>query len=714
MSSPHSFGPEGASFETFEMPPTPEPTPTPSAPPGDPPRASFLEMVLDPRSLAALMAAGAGLLTLGLIAWLWSQGVFDDAEVVAWCLGTANLTLIAAGVATASRSRFATAGRALTLLGCVVMPLNLWFYDAQGLVTLAGGGNLWVAALACCVVYAVCAWLLRDPWLVYASVGGVAMTGMLFLADADIARFWEIVAPSTLLVVLGAVCIHAERLFPAAPGPYSRERFGTAFFRAGHIVMASGLVVLLTGCVTGWAYDSYFVGWDFARPDVASVAQARLAALALVVLGAYSYGYSQVVAPRGRAFAKAAVLMLLWGEVLLLDWMGLPILGEEQVALLSLLLLVLAIVCRVLKRGATTIAEVAPVATAPLLIAATGLAVSSSDPNHGLLVAAGASLAVASGLAGAASGRRAPVAMAALAACMATWQSLCWLGMTTYAPLLAASLVGAAVLAARGMGVMSRGGEVAERGADWAGGALLMLAGVGGVLLALGRLLVGETQWDLAGLMAAQGAIAGASVLAARQPSLRRVLGSLAAVQVVTAALVANSLSLLDGWQRAELLITASGLALVGSALVGWRRERSGAHDPWVDVCFAVGSLLASLAPVAGLLDVRFFGDAFWAWRMLHETGVLAVGLGLLAAGVLSRVRSTTFAGAGMLAVYVVSLVGLIHVPEELQSTAVYLMVGGGAFFASAVLLSVYRDRLLSLPQRMKEGEGVYRVLKWR
>jgi len=42
------------------------------------------------------------------------------------------------------------------------------------------------------------------------------------------------------------------------------------------------------------------------------------------------------------------------------------------------------------------------------------------------------------------------------------------------------------------------------------------------------------------------------------------------------------------------------------------------------------------------------------------------------------------------------------------------MMVGGGLFFSIAVLLSVYRDRLLSIPQRIQEGEGVFRIFKWR
>ena len=99
---------------------------------------------------------------------------------------------------------------------------------------------------------------------------------------------------------------------------------------------------------------------------------------------------------------------------------------------------------------------------------------------------------------------------------------------------------------------------------------------------------------------------------------------------------------------------------------------------------------------------------------MLHDVGALAIGLLLLGSGLLCRIRWSTLVGGCTLVIYVVSLLGLIGLPEQLQSTAVYMMVGGGVFFGIALLLSVYRDRLLALPEKVREGEGVFQVLKWR
>ncbi len=215
-----------------------------------------MEILLDPRSIQWLLVSGGVLLVLGLVIWLAAEGIFQKHGVLAVCMGIANVALLAGGWAVISYTRHEMAGRALTLLACLLMPLNLWFYNAQGLITLSQGGHLWIPALVCCALYAVSARLLRDPMFVYVLVGGITMTGLLILADRDLQRFWEIAAPSTLLVCLGLVCIHAERIFAEGEGPFSRRRFGLAFFWSGHAVLGAGLLLLLGAQVWGnWLYS---------------------------------------------------------------------------------------------------------------------------------------------------------------------------------------------------------------------------------------------------------------------------------------------------------------------------------------------------------------------------------------------------------------------------------------------------------------------------
>ena len=101
-------------------------------------------------------------------------------------------------------------------------------------------------------------------------------------------------------------------------------------------------------------------------------------------------------------------------------------------------------------------------------------------------------------------------------------------------------------------------------------------------------------------------------------------------------------------------------------------------------------------------------------WRLFHEIGAIVGGLALLGAGLLCKARSTTIAGGSLIAVFVMLLVTLVRWPNQLHSVSVVLMVGGRAFFAVALLMSFYRDQLLSLPNRVRAAEGVFRVLKWR
>src|SRR5262249_3165710 len=177
-------------------------------------RRNLLEILLDPKSIQWLLASGGALLVLGLLIWLAAQGLFQNKVFVASLLAAANAALLVAAGAALRLPRHDTAGRAITLLACLVMPLNLWFYDAQGLITL--DQHLWVPALACCVLYAVSAHIVRDPTFVYVLVGGVTMTGLLMLGD--IHKFQEIAAPATLLVMLGTLCRHADRAFPLRRG----------------------------------------------------------------------------------------------------------------------------------------------------------------------------------------------------------------------------------------------------------------------------------------------------------------------------------------------------------------------------------------------------------------------------------------------------------------------------------------------------------------
>ena len=60
---------------------------------------NIFETLLDPQTLQTLMWCGSGLLVIGLMIWLWSVGVFENALFAAVTLGGINLVGLGAGIA---------------------------------------------------------------------------------------------------------------------------------------------------------------------------------------------------------------------------------------------------------------------------------------------------------------------------------------------------------------------------------------------------------------------------------------------------------------------------------------------------------------------------------------------------------------------------------------------------------------------------------------
>ena len=107
----------------------------------------------------------------------------------------------------------------------------------------------------------------------------------------------------------------------------------------------------------------------------------------------------------------------------------------------------------------------------------------------------------------------------------------------------------------------------------------------------------------------------------------------------------------------------------------------------------------------------------FYGWYIVGAyvlIGVIIAGVILLGTGLLCRVRATTLGGAALFTVHLGSLVTLIQWPDQLLNVSVLMMAGGAVFFGTAVLLSIYRDRLVAIPEQIREGQGMFEVLKWR
>jgi hypothetical protein len=829
----------------------------PAEPPA--PRRSVIDILLDPRTIQWLLASGGALLVLGLVIWLAAVGLFDDKLFVAVALGVGNAVLLGGGWALIHFSRYQIAGRAVTLLACLVMPLNLWFYDAQGLIPLKEGGHLWIPALVICALYAVSARLLKDPVFVPVFVAGVTMTGLLLLADRLVLKFWEITAPSTLLVVLGLVFIHVERLFPVSDGPFSRRRFGLTFFWSGHAVLAAGLLLLLGAqLLGGWLYPVVRPVYDhfgFTQPEVVTSAAGKWLALLLVLVGTYAYAYSDVVVRRVGVYIYIAVFTLLWAEVLFITifadlWTipaaevvaialaltgllanfvlvsmakgqqalqrvgaplalflcGLPVLlglllhfqamiatppllhkldwsyvvamavtagscrigahlyrHERQVistiyffgtaaalmagaagvlivasggkmawhdqAPLLMVIPILYLIASRLYRGHTAerpLGWVAHAATAVMLLsclgaAFKGFALVSGEELNLLLAAFFAEAALFYGVAAVTREKSLNVYFATAAACAAVWQLIKYAAWPDEYFTLAFAVTGLVLLVLYRFAVLEKyGGDLATAAFQCAN-AMLLLAFTAAVLITGTELLVRLQHGDHAllevklplvlMLLLMVAASLGAVVLVKHQGWRRFYVGA-AAVNGALAVLVLVTLGTLTVPQKLEVAALVVGGLLLAAGYLGWYREQE-RHDDLTSMELIFGSLLVAV-PVAITVVSGRWTKSLDTFHWLNEVGMLALGLLLLATGYACRLRAPTLAGAFMMVVYLVSLVLFIRLPERLQAIALYIMIGGGVPFAVGLVLAVYRDRLRTLPDRIKRREGVFRVLSWR
>lgn len=337
---------EGVTITTTS--PRPEPAPPPPRPPWltDPtpnhatppaPQRGLLEILLDPRSIQWLMGVGGALMVVGLVILLWINEFFTP-PVLAVVMGAVNLAVLGAGWAVIAKTRYPLVGKGLTLLACLVMPLNLWYYHAQDLITL--DGHLWVAAVVISALYAASAWLLRDAMFVYVFNAGVALTGLLFLADMPPSpqKFWEIASPASLLVVLGLIAIHAERAFAEGDGPFSRQHFGRAFFVSGHALLAAGLVLVFGAQLFGdWLYEGWIrLLYELRGLQPSPIAgELRWLGLVLVLAGTYAYVYSDLVVRRRGAYLHCAAFTLLWAEVLIVQLLHVQLGVDAIIAVLA-------------------------------------------------------------------------------------------------------------------------------------------------------------------------------------------------------------------------------------------------------------------------------------------------------------------------------------------------------------------------------------------
>jgi len=169
-------------------------------------------------------------------------------------------------------------------------------------------------------------------------------------------------------------------------------------------------------------------------------------------------------------------------------------------------------------------------------------------------------------------------------------------------------------------------------------------------------------------------------------------------------------LTQLSGWQQLEIFCVVVGTLLIAVSYVGRFREAPGKENEMVSVGLWLGSILATVPLLVAVVYYRFPGIEI---SLLDELALVTVTVLMLVTGYSWQIKSTAFFGAAAFALYLVLVLVALGWRAQL-AVGVYLAVGGAVVFALGIALSIYRERLLELPERFAKRQGLFRVINWR
>jgi hypothetical protein len=294
-------------------------------------------------------------------------------------------------------------------------------------------------------------------------------------------------------------------------------------------------------------------------------------------------------------------------------------------------------------------------------------------------------------------------------ACGAIWQLLNFASLSTeWYPLAFAALGMALLVAYRFSAIEKFHHPMLAHAAYQCANALMSLSFIASILITLSRLLSFGDRNATAWLLVIMALTSLAAAFLVRHSGWKRWYVTAAIAQGLLAAILLERLLNLSAWQNAEIFSVAIGVALLIAGHLGWHREQNVQSD-MVSHNLLLGSLLAGL-PLAIASIYSRIGHQI---SLPNEMALLTVGILLLVSGFLLQIRSTTLTGGALLALQLIMMLAFIGMRAQL-AVGVYLAAGGAAVFGLGLLLSIYRDRLINLPQRIKQREGIFKVLGWR
>jgi hypothetical protein len=401
------FAPDPQSF--FPPPVAPLPTGLPfRTPKPSTPRRPLLETLSDPYTIRLLLYAGAAMLVVGVVIGLKDilYLKLQEPVVQATLLVIGTIAVTVSGWFAILRTRLLLTGRALTLTGSLLVPVNFWFLVRSGLIE--NSGRAWLVCAFCAALYALTAAFLRERLYVYlASVAAIATAWtIIYRIEHEAFGLYALVLMAASLVFL-----HLSRLFPAGRGDgqlsiddeqasvadkqsaignrqssliarLSYELWGPPLVRVALIgaTLSALLYMPLRFGSSGTLADGIFRlrGNDYDS----SVAMLLFAAAAYIAWFTGRYIY-----PARRAFLyTASALALFWTEFLAAD--GLRLSGSAQLLLLASSALIVALAARVMKNGTLALALHRASLIVSVALASIAYAVISTSPAYTLMQSA--------------------------------------------------------------------------------------------------------------------------------------------------------------------------------------------------------------------------------------------------------------------------------------------------------------------------------------
>jgi hypothetical protein len=245
------------------------------------------------------------------------------------------------------------------------------------------------------------------------------------------------------------------------------------------------------------------------------------------------------------------------------------------------------------------------------------------------------------------------------------------------------------------------------------GNAVLSVALLAAFLQGLTRLATHATEWPsvLALVLTAIASAVATGLLP--KSGWRRLYAAATIALLGLVFLMLHVLIELSGWQKLEIFCVVVGVLLLAVGYVGRFRETAEEQDEMVSMGLWLGSLLATLPLLIAVIYYRFPAAGL---SLIDELALLIITVLMLLTGFTWQIKSTALLGGSTLVLYLLILITSLgwHRREQEWVVGVFLVAIGALTFACGFGLSVYREKLLELPQRIANRKGIFRVMSWR